>query len=52
MLMMVLIICMKIDFGSMLLHENNVRQGDLFTSGKSEQPSERLLYTLWHLVFH
>ena len=40
MLMMVLIICMKIDFGSMLLHENNARQGDLFTSGKSEQPSE------------
>ena len=39
MLMMVLIICMKIDFGSMLLHENNARQGDLFTSGKSEQPS-------------
>ena len=40
MLMMVFIICMKIDFGSMLLHENNARQGDLFTSGKSEQPSE------------
>lgn len=43
MLMMVLIICMKIDFGSMLLHENNARQGDLFTSGKSEQPSETSL---------
>ena len=42
-LMMVLIICMKIDFGSMLLHENNARQGDLFTSGKSEQPSETSL---------
>ena len=40
MLMMVLIICMKIDFGSMLLHENNARQGDLFTSGKSQLPSE------------
>ena len=43
MLMMVLIICMKIDFGSMLLHENNARQGDLFTSGKSGQPSETSL---------
>ena len=43
MLMMVLIICMKIDFGSMLLHENNARQGDLFTSGKSQQPSETSL---------
>ena len=43
MLMMVLIICMKIDFGSMLLHENNARQGDLFTSGKSQQSSETSL---------
>ena len=40
MLMMVFIICMKIDYGSMLLHENNASQGDLFTSGKRQQPSE------------
>ena len=40
MLMMVFIICMKIDYGSMLLHENNACQGDLFTSGKRQQPSE------------
>ena len=39
-LMIVFIICMKIDYGSMLLHENNACQGDLFTSGKRQQPSE------------
>ena len=40
MLMIVFIICMKIDYGSMLLHEDNARQGDLFTSGKRQQSSE------------
>lgn len=38
-LMMILIICMKLDFGSMLLHENNARKGDLFTTGKGKQAS-------------
>ena len=33
-LMMVLIIFMKLDYGPMLLHENNAHQGDLFTTGK------------------
>ena len=37
MLMIVFIICMKIDYGSMLLHENKARLGDLFTSGKRQQ---------------
>ena len=36
-LMMVFLIFLKIDFGPMLLHENNARQGDLFTTGKSKQ---------------
>ena len=34
-LMMVFIILMKLDYGPMLLHENNARKGDLFTTGKS-----------------
>ena len=38
-LMMVLIIFMKLDYGPMLLHENNARQGDLFTTGKGSQAS-------------
>ena len=37
MLMMVFLIFLKVDFGPMLLHENNARQGDLFTTGKSKQ---------------
>ena len=36
-LMMIFIICMKIDYGSMLLHEQNARRGDLFTSGSIRQ---------------
>jgi len=36
-LMIVLIIFMKLDFGPMLLHEKNARQGDLFTSGRLKQ---------------
>jgi Na+/H+ antiporter NhaC len=36
MLMMVFIIFMKLDFGPMLLHENNARKGDLFTTGKGK----------------
>lgn len=36
-LMMVFIILMKFDFGPMLQHENNARQGDLFTTGKRQQ---------------
>ena len=35
--MMVFLIFLKVDFGPMLLHENNARQGDLFTTGKSKQ---------------
>ena len=38
-LMMVLIIFMKLDYGPMLLHENNAHQGDLFTTGKGRQDS-------------
>ena len=38
-LMMVLIIFMKLDYGPMLLHENNAHQGDLFTTGKGRQVS-------------
>ena len=36
-LMMIFIICMKIDYGSMLLHEQNAHRGDLFTSGSIRQ---------------
>lgn len=36
--MMAFIIFMKMDYGPMLLHENNARQGDLLTSGKGKQP--------------
>ena len=36
-LMMIFLIFLKVDFGPMLLHENNARQGDLFTTGKSKQ---------------
>jgi Na+/H+ antiporter NhaC len=39
-LMMVLIIIMKVDYGPMLLHENNARKGDLFTTGKGKQVRE------------
>ena len=40
-LMMVLIIFMKLDYGPMLLHENNARQGDLFTTSNSKQTDEK-----------
>ena len=39
-LMMVFIILMKLDYGPMLLHENNARRGDLLTTGKSKLASE------------
>ena len=39
-LMMVFIIFMKLDYGAMLLHENNARKGDLFTTGKRNQSNE------------
>ena len=39
-LMMVFIILMKFDFGPMLQHENNARQGDLFTTDKRQQTDE------------
>ena len=34
--MMVFIIFMKLDYGPMLQHENNARQGDLFSAGKNK----------------
>ena len=40
-LMMIFIILMKIDFGPMLLHENNARQGDLFTTGSRQTSKEK-----------
>jgi len=39
-LMMVFIIIMKVDYGPMLLHENNARKGDLFTTGEGKQVRE------------
>ena len=39
-LMMTFIICMKIDYGSMLLHEQNAHRGDLFTSGSIRQTQD------------
>ena len=39
-LMMVFIILMKLDYGPMLIHENNARKGDLFTTGKRKQANE------------
>ena len=39
-LMMVFIIFMKLDYGPMLLHENNARKGDLFTTNNSKQTNE------------
>lgn len=36
-LMMVLLIVMKLDYGPMLLHEQNARRGDIFTIGKKKQ---------------
>jgi len=39
-LMMIFIICMKIDYGSMLLHEQNAHRGDLFTSGSIRQKQD------------
>lgn len=39
-LMMVFIIIMKVDYGPMLLHENNARNGDLFTTGEGKQVRE------------
>ena len=38
--MMVFIIFMKLDYGPMLQHENNARQGDLFSAGKNKQAVE------------
>ena len=38
--MMVFIIFMKLDYGPMLQHENNARQGDLFSAGKNKQTVE------------
>ena len=35
--MMIFIIFMKLDYGPMLLHENNARKGDLFTTGKGKE---------------
>jgi len=40
-LMMVFIIFMKLDYGPMLLHENNARKGDLFTTNNSKQTNEK-----------
>ena len=40
-LMMVFIILMKIDYGPMLLHENNASKGDLFTTTKSKETNEK-----------
>jgi Na+/H+ antiporter NhaC len=37
-LMIVFITFMGLDYGSMLLHEENARKGDLFTSNKEEHP--------------
>lgn len=37
-LMIVLITFMKLDYGPMLVHEENARKGDLFTSNVIEQP--------------
>ena len=39
-LMMVLIIIMKLDYGPMLLHENNARKGDPFTTGKNQRTAK------------
>lgn len=38
--MIVLIAIMRLDYGPMLLHEKNASNGDLFTTGKSEQTSK------------
>lgn len=40
-LMMVFLIFLKVDFGPMMLHENNARQGDLFTTGKTTGKSNQ-----------
>jgi len=40
-LMMIFIILMKIDYGPMLLHENNASKGDLFTTTKSKETNEK-----------
>ena len=39
-MMMIFIIFMKLDYGPMLEHENNARQGDLFTTGKNKPSQE------------
>lgn len=39
-LMIVLVIYMKADFGPMLTHENNAMKGDLFTSGRRRHVAE------------
>ena len=39
-LMIVFIIFMKLDFGLMQVHENNAKNGDLFTSGKTQPTNE------------
>ena len=38
-LMIILIVLLKVDFGPMLHHENNALKGDLFTTGKSNSPA-------------
>jgi Na+/H+ antiporter NhaC len=40
-LMMVLLIVMKLDYGPMLLHEQNARRGDIFTIGKKKHIESR-----------
>ena len=40
MMMMIFIFFMKLDYGPMLEHENNARQGDLFTTGKNKPSQE------------
>jgi Na+/H+ antiporter NhaC len=41
-LMIVLIIFMKLDYGAMRIHENNARQGDLFTDGRSMHSGDEI----------
>ncbi len=40
--MMIAIILLNIDFGSMLTHEKNALKGDLFTSGKAASKAENI----------
>ena len=38
-LMMILLVVFNVDFGPMKKHESNALKGDLFTSGKTEEPT-------------